>query len=223
MRDLQLSFCFYSTQIDCPEYSFSVLHIHKYWCPWRTLRGVDAPRTCQSWMYHTFNCYKLFQGNPDFAWGLTSHHIRGSGIHLLIKIQESVISRWDMCHLHVVYDNEGQWDPSLISQASGEDYVLHCLCPVVFINPLHLEVIYPFLFQLPFVLIFLHCFAIDICNVIRLGAIFHWIEHAGCKLGVFHHQNENLVPPVRHLLVHLAMRPSNYITYCSNVLIREAC
>ena len=66
--------------------------------------------------------------------------------------------------------------------------------------------------------------AIDMLDVIGLGAVFPCLEHENGKLEILCHKDENLIQPVRHLHVNQTTMPSDYFTdYAVDVLVRDTC
>ena len=74
--------------------------------------------------------------------------------NLIIKVQVSTISRWDMGYLYVVSDNIGhQSPPQTYNELEVQHYVLHSFCPNVLINFGCLSIIGLLLFQLQLMLV----------------------------------------------------------------------
>ena len=79
-----------------------------------------------------------------------------------------------------------------------EHYGFHSLFPLILVNFTCLLVIRLLLFQLPLMLALQDTAAMNMMNVIRLGASFHEQEHEHGKLEVLCHMFRNLIPTVRH-------------------------
>ena len=148
---------------------------------------------------------------------------RGSGNHLLIKVQVDQISWCGMCHLDVLLEHIDKWSsPNTSHEHEVQHYVLHGFCPVFLMNLGHFKVVCFLVLQLPLMLLLQHKCAANMSNAVGLGAMFHWLEHKCCKLEVLCHHYGNLIPPVQSPPTHQASRLSNNVTGHGDVLIREA-
>ena len=101
-------------------------------CAWKSLRSCDTLRLCQSWMYCIGYQHTSYLPIPEFDWGLMLHQLWGSGNHLFIKFQGSIISRQDTHHLGILSDHIGQWNTlHSPNKLEVEHYGLHGLAQLI--------------------------------------------------------------------------------------------
>ena len=183
VRGLQVSFCICSlpghmtrtkkmlvdAKVHCPIFLFNLLLLLIYVCVcfYEDFEESDIPRHGQSWMYHTCSWISSILNILSQLEVQLSINYGGSGDHLLIKVQVSIMFRRVMCHLDMVLDHIGQWhSPNSPYKLDVQHYVLHSFCSIVPINFGHLNLSDFF------------CSSFHLCQYIRTDML---LTHLMCK------------------------------------------